>query len=578
MHHPGVASSHLKWNRAMIGKFHSIKTKLLILQGLFLVTILVAGIWSATSKRETMVEGYRNSIQAVVQTSLSIIKAYDARAAKGEFSREEAQIRAKGALRALRFFGNEYMFGYEFDGTNVFHGVRPDLEGTRKLADFKDSNGVLVIRGLIDSARTGDGTLIYNFPKAGGTEPMPKLAYAAIYEPWGWMIGTGVYIDEVDAAFRSTLIETLAVTVAAALLLGLVGFRLVSRIGMGLDGIATATGRIAKGDLVARVAGTDRGDEVGALARSVETLRLSAIEAEDLRRRHAALEREAEEARRATMARLADEFEGTVGALVQAVAESAGRLTHTSGAMSSGAEQTTSLMDVAARAAETTSGNVQAVAGATEELAASIREIAQQIAESTTGSARAVEDVRRTYALIEQLDGVAKRTVEVVDLIRSIAEQTNLLALNATIEAARAGEAGKGFAVVANEVKSLANQTAKATDDVQAQIAAMTNATSSVVEAMRGVGGVIETVNTVASSISAAIEEQGAATRDISQNVNEAAQGVTSVSNSLTKVCSHATATGQASAEVAAAARSVGERADRMLGEVSAFVARIRQG
>ncbi|AWU93469.1 methyl-accepting chemotaxis protein [Azospirillum ramasamyi] len=562
----------------MIGKIHSIKAKLLILLGLFLATVLVAGIWSATSKRATMVEGYRNSIQAVVQTSLSIISSYDERAAKGEFSREEAQTQAKAALRALRFFGSEYMFGYEFDGTNVFQGVRADLEGTRKLADFKDSNGVLVIRGLIESAKSGDGFLIYNFPKAGGGDPVPKLALAAIYEPWGWMIGTGVYIDDVDAAFHRTLSETLAVTLVASVLLGLIGFRLVSRIAKGLDDIGTATGRIAKGDLATQVGGTERRDEVGTVARSVETLRLSALEAEELRRRHATLEHEAEQTRRAAMLRLADEFESTVGGLVQSVAESAGQLTHTSSAMSGGAEQTTRLMDGAARAAETTSGNVQAVAGATEELAASIREIAQQIAESTTGSARAVEDVRRTYALIEQLDGVARRTVEVVDLIRSIAAQTNLLALNATIEAARAGEAGKGFAVVASEVKNLANQTAKATDDVQAQIAAMTDATSSVVVAMRGVGGAIETVNTVASSISAAIEEQGAATRDISQNVNEAAQGVSSVSDSLTLVCSHAFATGQASAEVAAAARAVGERADRMLTEVSAFVARIRQG
>ena len=562
----------------MIFRLHSIKAKLLILQGLFLVAILAAGIWSATSKRTTMVEGYRNSIQAVVQTSLSIMQAYEARVAKGEFSREEAQSRAKGELRAIRYFGNEYMFGYLFDGTNMFHGVRPDLEGTRKLADFKDSNGVLVIRGLIDSARSGDGFLIYNFPKAGGAEPMPKLALAAIFEPWGWMIGTGVYIDDVDAAFQRTLIETLAVTLITALLLGLVGFRLVTRISKGLDSIGNATDRIARGELGTEVAGTARGDEVGALARSVETLRLSAIEAEELRRRHAALEQEAEQARRVAMARLADEFESSVGAMVRSVAESAGQLTHTSGAMSSGAEQTTRLMGSAAGAAETTSGNVQAVAGATEELAASIREIAQQIAESTSGSARALEDVRRTYALIEQLDDVARRTVEVVDLIRSIAEKTNLLALNATIEAARAGEAGKGFAVVASEVKNLANQTAKATDDVQAQISAMTDATASVVEAMRGVGGVIETVNDVASSISAAIEEQGAATRDISQNVNEAAQGVTSVSNSLSMVCSHATATGQASAEVASAARKMGERADRMLTEVSAFVARIRQG
>ncbi|PWC34435.1 hypothetical protein TSO352_17585 [Azospirillum sp. TSO35-2] len=554
------------------------KAKLLVLQGLFLITILVAGIWSATSKRATMVEGYQHSIQAVVQTSLSILKSYDERAAKGEFSQDEAQTRAKATLRALRFFGSEYMFAYTFDGTNMFHGVRPDLEGTRKLADFKDSNGVMVIRELLNTARSGDGFLIYNFPKASGGEPMPKLAHAAIYEPWGWMIGTGVYIDDVDAAFRATLLNTLAVTLTAALLLGLFGFRLVSRITAGLDGIGRATDRIAKGDLATEVQGAERRDEVGGLARSVEMLRRTAMEADALRRRQTAMEAEAEQERRAAMARFADEFENSVGALVRSVAESAGQLTQTSGAMSAGAEQTTRLMDGAAQAAGNTSGNVQAVAGATEQLAASIREIAQQVAESTSGSARAVEDVRRTYQLIEQLDGVARRTVEVVDLIRSIAAQTNLLALNATIEAARAGEAGKGFAVVAQEVKSLANQTAKATDDVQAQIAAMTDATSSVVEAMRGVGGAIETVNSVASSISAAIEEQGAATRDISQNVNEAAQGVTSVSNSLTLVCSHATATGQASTEVAAAARKVGERADRMLSEVSAFVARIRQG
>ncbi|MBP2298590.1 cache domain-containing protein [Azospirillum picis] len=562
----------------MIRRIRSIKAKLLILQGLFLVAILASGVWSAASKRATMIEGYRNSIEAVVQTSLSIIKSYDARAAKGEFGREEAQALAKDSLRSLRFFGGEYMFGYEFDGLNVFHGVRPDLEGTRKLADFKDSNGVLVIRGLIDSARSGNGFLIYNFPKAGGSEPMPKLAYAAIYEPWGWMIGTGVYIDDVDAAFRATLVETLLVTLLAALLLGLFGFRLVSRIGKGLDGIGRATGRIAAGELAAEVEGTDRPDEIGTLSRSVETLRRSAIEAEDLRRRHADLEARQERERRAAMAQLADEFERTVGGLVRAVAESAGSLSQTSGAMSAGAEQTKRLMDEAAHAAGTTSGNVQAVAGATEELAASIREISQQIAQSANGSARAVEDVRRTYALIEQLDGVARRTVEVVDLIRSIAAQTNLLALNATIEAARAGEAGKGFAVVASEVKNLANQTAKATDDVQAQIAAMTDATASVVEAMRGVGGAIETVNSVASSISAAIEEQGAATGDISRNVNEAAQGVTSVSNSLGMVCSHATATGQASSDVAAAARAMGDRTDRMLAEVSAFVARIHQG
>jgi len=559
--------------------FHSIRAKLLILQGLFIAAILAAGLLSAYAKRATMIEGYETTIRSMVESSISVLKSYDERAAKGEFTKEEAQIRAKDTLRAARFLGREYVFGFEYDGNNVFHGANRDFENTRKLADFRDSNGTMVIRELLARARAGGGFLVYNFPKAGGgSEPFPKLAYAANYEPWGWMIGTGVYIDDVDAAFRADLIETLVATLVAALLVGLFGYRLVAHIANGLDRIAGATGAIARGDLATMVEGAERRDEVGALARSVDALRLTAIEASQLRSRQAALEAQAADERRAAMNRFADDFERTVGGLVRSVADAAGKLSETSSAMSRGAGETTELVDTAAQAANHTSGNVHAVAGAAEQLAASIREIAQQVAESTTGSTRAVEDVRRTYQLIEQLDTVAKRTVEVVDLIRSIAEQTNLLALNATIEAARAGEAGKGFAVVASEVKNLANQTAKATDDVQAQIEAMTSATASVVEAMRGVGGVIETVNSVASSISAAIEEQGAATRAISTNVSEAAHGVTSVSNSLTMVCDHATATGRASTEVAAAARDVGTQTERMRNEVSGFLAKIRQG
>ncbi len=557
---------------------HSIRAKLLILQGLFIVAILAAGVWSAYAKRAMMVAGYENSIRAVVESSLTILKSYDERAAKGEFSKEEAQKRVKDTLRPLRFSGNEYMFAYEYDGTNMFHPIRPDVEGTRKLAEFKDINGVFVVKELARLSRGGGGFLTYHFPKATGTEPQPKLVYTVAYEPWGWLLATGVYIDDVDAAFRSVLLETLAATIVGALLLGGLGFRMVSSISTGLNRLSDATGSIAKGDLSTKVEGADRRDEVGTLAQSVEILRQTAIEATQLRANQAAMESQSAAERRAAMIRFADDFERTVGGLVRSVADAAGKLTATSSAMSGGAEQTTRLMDSAAQASGHTSDNVNAVAEATEQLAGSIREIAQQVAESTTGSSRAVEDVRRTYQLIEQLDSVAKRTVEVVDLIRSIAAQTNLLALNATIEAARAGEAGKGFAVVASEVKNLANQTAKATDDVQAQIEAMTSATASVVEAMRGVGGVIETVNSVASSISAAIEEQGAATRNISANVNEAAQGVASVSNSLTMVCSHATATGSASAEVAAAARAVSSQSERMQAEVSTFLSRIRQG
>ncbi|AWK89043.1 methyl-accepting chemotaxis protein [Azospirillum thermophilum] len=559
-------------------RIQSIKVKLLAVQALLILAILGEGMWSAYDKRQMMLDGYQNSIRAVTESAVSIMKSYDQRAAKGEFSKEEAQKRAKDTLRSLRFFGPEYMFGYEYDGTNVIHGTMAEVEGTRKLADFKDSTGKLVIRELVNVARAGGGFVPYEFPKASGGAPLPKVGYALAYEPWGWIIGTGVYVDNVDAEFQTVLRNTLLIALLVSAVLGAISYRIASRVASDLGRITGATGRIAAGDLATTVEGMERGDEVGRLAQSVEALRKTAIEAAELRERQAAMQAQAAEERRQMMQSLAGDFERTVGGLIQSVSAAADELTRTSSKMSVGAEQTTGLVSSAAETAGHTSANVNAVAGATEELSASIREIARQVAESTTESSRAVHDVRRTYELIEQLDGTAKRTVEVVDLIRSIAAQTNLLALNATIEAARAGEAGKGFAVVASEVKNLANQTAKATDDVQSQIEAMTSATASVVQAMQGVGGVIEAVNAIASAISAAIEQQGAATREISSNVNEAAQGVAAVSGSLNQVCEQATETGSASAHVARAAHAMAEQSQRMQAEVARFLATVRAG
>jgi methyl-accepting chemotaxis protein len=219
---------------------------------------------------------------------------------------------------------------------------------------------------------------------------------------------------------------------------------------------------------------------------------------------------------------------------------------------------------------------VQTVAAASEELSASIGEISRQVANAADIAGRAVEETRETDRTVQSLVEIASKIGEVIGLINDIAGQTNLLALNATIEAARAGEAGKGFAVVASEVKSLANQTAKATEDISAQIAAVQNVTKEAVDAIKRIGGTIAEVSSIATSIAGAVEEQGAATQEITRNTQQAATRTRDVSENISGVTSEADATGAAAEGVRTAAESLGQQADRLRGQVNDFLSKIR--
>jgi methyl-accepting chemotaxis protein len=362
------------------------------------------------------------------------------------------------------------------------------------------------------------------------------------------------------------------VGIAVALLAFLIG-RGVSR---PIGAMTQAMRELASGRLDLAIPGTGRRDEIGAMAGAVEVFKQNAIERLRLEAEAKETERRAAEQRRADMHRLADEFQGAVGGIIQTVSAASTELEAAAATLTATAQTTQQRSASVAAASEQASSNVQSVASATEELGSSVDEISRQVQESNRIAVDAVKQAQNTDARINQLSQAAGRIGAVVNLITAIAEQTNLLALNATIEAARAGEAGRGFAVVAAEVKSLANQTSKATDEIGAQISGMQAATQEAVGAIKEIGATIGRVSEIAGAIAAAVEEQGAATRDIGRNIQQAAQGTSQVAGDISDVNSGASETGSASAQVLSSAQSLSSESNLLKSEVDKFLMTVR--
>jgi len=336
--------------------------------------------------------------------------------------------------------------------------------------------------------------------------------------------------------------------------------------------------RLANGQLDVLVDGSDRKDEVGEMARTVQVFKDNAIRVKAMEREQEEAKAKAEADRKQALLDMADNFEAAVMGLVKSVSAQASELQATAQSMSAGAQQTTSQASTVASAAQEATASVQTVASAAEELSSSISEISRQVTEAANVSSHASSETAKTNTMVEGLAAAADKIGEVVNLINDIASQTNLLALNATIEAARAGDAGKGFAVVANEVKNLANQTARATDEISSQINAVQEETRHTVAAIRNIGTVIEQVRQISSGIASAVEEQGAATQEIARNVQQAAQGTQDVSANIEGISRTAEDTGSAAQQVSSSSGDLAKNAETLNAEVARFLNTVRTG
>jgi len=333
---------------------------------------------------------------------------------------------------------------------------------------------------------------------------------------------------------------------------------------------------LANGNLKVKILDKKRNDEIGEMADALRIFRKNAEEVETLRHEQEETQRIAEAKQREVLNKMADDFEGNVSGVVEAVDTAAQNMQTTAQGMSATASATSDQSGVVASAAEAATHNVQTVASASEELTASIGEISRQVEQSTGIAQNAVHEAEQATTTVQGLSSAANKVGEVVELITSIAEQTNLLALNATIEAARAGEAGKGFAVVASEVKNLADQTARATAEITEQIDAMQSATGDAVSAIEGIAHTIDNMNEISASISAAVDQQGAATNEISMNVQEAATGTQEVTSTIESVSIAAAETGNASSMVLQASDELSTQATALKDVVAQFLEQVR--
>jgi methyl-accepting chemotaxis protein len=554
----------------------SIRTKLLsavLAMAVALCCVTGIALWSIYQR---MYQDRVSTLKAMVEAGTSLAEKFEAAAAAGQMTRDEAQARFKDALLKMRYSGDEYLFAHTFEQVGFAH-PSPKLMG-KDVSGIKDAKGVPVIPALLDIVRAkNEGTYAYDWPlRQDDPKTAVKLSYVKGFAPWKIFIGTGVFVDDIWTDFVA-MVWKIAGTIAllglpAIGLIGLVGFsvsRSIRRVSAGMQALAD-------GDLSIDLPEAEQADEVGQMARATKYFRDRMAESEKLRAEQEKLRADTADQRKQDMHRLADDFEHAVGAIIETVSRAAGNLETSADTLTSSADRSQELARTVTAASGEASSNVQSVAAATEELSSSITEISRQVQTSARMAGEAVAQARKTNDRVSELARAASSIGDIVALINGIAAQTNLLALNATIEAARAGDAGRGFAVVASEVKLLAEQTAKATGEISEQVNGMQTATGESVAAIKEIGDTITGLSEIASAIAASVEEQGTATQEISRNVQQAAHGTQQVSSGVSDVQRGASETGAASSQVLSAARSLAADSASLKQKVSAFMTTIR--
>jgi methyl-accepting chemotaxis protein len=542
-----------------------------------LFMVLVASTVLFIARGELVAERVEKA-HTMVEAVWNMADGFQHAAESGAMTQDEAKERFLAVGRTIWFENHSnHVFIYDTEsGISVMNSGNTALVG-KDVRSLRDANGVPFASMMLDMVKQqGEGTIAYAFPRGGGKIPMEKVAYIKGFAPWHLMIASAEYMSDIDATFWQ-MTRTAAVVIGILMLISIgIAWAASRSIVNPLSRLKARMAALSAGELALPVVDTVRRDEFGEMARTVQVFKDAMIESDRLRTEQADIEQRQLQQRKMDTYRLADDFEGAVGEIIETVSSSSTELEASASSLSSTAERSQTLARMVATASEAASSNVQSVASATEEMTVSVNEISRQVQESARIANEAVDQARLTNDLVGELSQAAGRIGAVVELINNIAGQTNLLALNATIEAARAGEAGRGFAVVAHEVKALAAQTAKATDEISSQITGMQTATGQSVIAIKEIGLTIGRISEISSTIAAAVEEQGAATQEISRNVQQAAQGTMQVSANISDVQRGASETGSASSQVLSAAQSMSRDSNRLKLEVSKFLNSVR--
>ncbi len=552
-----------------------IAPKLAIVVGVAMIGLCISGAFASYLMQREMMNAKVEQIRSIVDMTRSMALGLMKEVEAGKITKEAALAEFQARANSMRYDnGDGYLFGSTMDRVTI---LGPDPKAINQVRPDTPTNGRILAKEWRENASAkGDHTMFFDYMKPGTKEPIPKIGYSVWLPFWNMYLGTGVYINDIDARMQPLKWMLGLSILGIAVIAGGIAWLISRSISSPLNRLGKRMQELAEGRLDGEIPGIGRGDEVGAMAATVQIFKDNALRMRELEQADAANQQRAAAERRTTMENLANDFERSVNGIVHSVASAADGMQSTAQSMTATASDASVRASTVSAASQSASSNVGTVAAAAEELSGSVAEISRQVARSSEIAGKAVSDAERTNATVQVLSTGAEKIGEVVKLIHSIAAQTNLLALNATIEAARAGESGRGFAVVASEVKALANQTAKATEEISAQVAAMQTSTSDAVTAINGITQTIAQMSEITSSISTSISQQGDATREIARNIQSVATGSNEINAHIGGVTQAAEATGSAAAEVLSNARELDNQSGLLRQAVDGFLAKVR--
>lgn len=553
-----------------------VANKLQIFAILPLVSLLFLAWIELSEIKTVMIENRMEKTKSIVEVAHSVLKHYYDYERKGIMSRQQAQKEALDAIQYLRYEGEEYFWVNDMQPNMIMHPFKPQLNG-KDISGVKDPDGVALFIEMVNVVKKeGGGFVEYKWPKPGldEKEPVPKISYVSGFAPWGWIIGSGLYVDDVGSSFAKQLYLTFGYIILSQIVIGFLAFTLARSIAVPVNNVASMMRKLAAGEDV-DVEHTERKDELGDMTRALVFLREKNIEAKRLESDRLR-EQTAKEERQKKVDELTSMFEEFATGSTEAVARAAKELSDTAQSMLAASERTKQETDNAAYSANLTAQNVSSVASATEELSASVKEISEQVDKTLVVVKNTVTSLEEADATSKRLAESAHQIGEVINLIRDIADQINLLALNATIESARAGEAGKGFAVVASEVKNLANETSKATDRVEEQISNIQVISDNVVKVLENIVGTVNTIENHSASVAGAMEEQDSVTASISSNMQNASAEVGQINDNISNVQNASEETKNSSSLVYESSKDLYQKAEEIKERTQEFLRAVR--
>ncbi len=527
------------------GNHYSLKTRLYAMLGSMLLGLTLFGGYAVYSLRSHILEEKKLTIRAIVDSGLGVIQTqYDLYKA-GKISEQEAQQMAKDNLRKSRYNnGSDYLFIYDLNGVNLMHASKPEREG-KNFLDTKDPNGKQYIKEWIDLLKKdGSADIDYMFPKAGSKEPIPKISYAKVFQPWGWWLGTGVYIEDVDADFRHAAITSVSFLAVIALLLGFLGWtieRSVMRQIGGEPAIAASQAEgFASGDLTVRIESSSNqpGNLLGTLGKMQAKL---ADIVQHIRNSTETLSKESRE----------------LSVSAKEISQATRSQAESSAATAAAIEELTVSINEVSAIALTTERNSRETAELADKGSTVVREAARKIE-------NIAESVHQSTERIQSLVSRSQEIGKITQVIKEIADQTNLLALNAAIEAARAGEQGRGFAVVADEVRKLAERTSQATAEISQMVDAIQDDTRQTVEAMESAAPLVKQGQELATQATAVLTDIQGQASDSLAKAQEVANATQAQATTANEIAGHVENIATMTEETNAAVQSNADAADQL--------------